>query len=146
MGTKGDKLKLLDKLVGVWNTEGKVLQTQTGPEIKIRGTDTYQWLPGEYFLQHIVDVLMGDERNQTYEIIGYNESADNFSMHYFDNKGNSGFMKANFINDQWHFMGDNLRFTGSFSNDDNTFSGIWELLENNHWRQFIHITLSKRES
>lgn len=101
MGTKGDKLKLLDKLVGVWNTEGKVLQTQTGPEIKIRGTDTYQWLPGEYFLQHIVDVLMGDERNQTYEIIGYNESADNFSMHYFDNKGNSGFMKANFINDQW---------------------------------------------
>lgn len=101
MGTKGDKLKLLDKLVGVWNTEGKVLLTQTGPEIKIRGTDTYQWLPGEYFLQHIVDVLMGDERNQTYEIIGYNESADNFSMHYFDNKGNSGFMKANFINDQW---------------------------------------------
>ena len=139
-----DKLKLLGKLVGNWNTTGKVLKTQTSPEIQVSGSDSYAWLPGEFFLLHIVDVMIGEDRNQTYEIIGYDNTGDYFTMHYFDNKGNTGFMKATIRNNQWTFLGDNLRFTGGFSDDENIFSGVWEQLDSaGNWQQFMDIHLAK---
>jgi hypothetical protein len=38
--------------------------------------DTYEWLPGGFFLLHRVDGLMGDEPVQAVEIIGYEASSE----------------------------------------------------------------------
>ena len=53
-------------------------------------------------------------------------------------------MKATIRNNQWTFLGDNLRFTGGFSDDENIFSGVWEQLDSaGNWQQFMDIHLAK---
>ncbi len=66
-------IKQLDKFVGQWITEGKIPATGTTPEIRISGTDTYGWLPGEFFLLHRVNVVVGTDINETFEIIGFDK-------------------------------------------------------------------------
>ncbi len=54
----------LSKFVGKWQTEGCILPTDTDPEIKFTGTDVYEWLPGEFFLLHKVDVMIGKDQTK----------------------------------------------------------------------------------
>jgi hypothetical protein len=139
-----EKLRTLDKLVGRWNTTGKVLATADSAEKEIRGTDTYAWLPGDFFLLHTVDVRMGDEHNQTHEIIGYEKAKDFFFTHYFDNQGQSGAMIIMVREPLWVIHGGTLRFTGSFTLDDREFSGIWEQLdEDKNWLPLMEIKLTQ---
>lgn len=137
-----EKLKPLHKLVGTWQTTGKVHATADAPEQPISGTDTYTWLPGEYFLLHTVDVHIGDEHNQTHEIIGYENGKDFFFTHHFDNKGQSGTMIIMVSEPLWVFHGGKLRFTGGFSADNQEFSGIWEKQDvDKNWIPFMDILL-----
>ena len=62
----------------------------------------------------------------------------------YDNKGNSGFMTGTYHDGSWIFLGDNLKFTGGFKNDDKEFSGIWlKLVDGKFWKYFMEITLRK---
>jgi hypothetical protein len=142
MNALQEKLKPLRKLVGTWQTTGKVHATPTSREVTITGTDTYTWLPGEYFLLHTVDVHMGEEHNQTHEIIGYEEGKDFFFTHYFDNKGKSGAMIIMVSEPLWVIHGGTIRFTGGMSVDEQEFSGIWEQLDDEkQWQPFMEIRL-----
>src|SRR5687767_9890233 len=107
----------LNKFVGLWNTTGRILPTTTSPEISVSGTDSYEWLPGGYFLLHKVDVQMGDERNETLEIIGWNHLHKHYVLQYYESKGNSGSMAGTVANGQWTFLGETLRFKGGFNAD-----------------------------
>ena len=126
MSTEGKsttELERLRKFVGRWNTEGKIPATESTPQIKISGTDTYEWLPGEFFLLHKVDVSVGD----------------------YDNKGSSGYMTATCKNGVWTFLGDTLKFTGGFGKEDNEVSGIWEqTTDGENWTHLMDIKLTKQ--
>ena len=136
----------LNKFVGRWNTTGRVLATDTSPEIKISGTDTYEWLAGKFFLLHKADVLMGGDKNETFEIIGFDKLKDNYAMRYYDNKGNSGLMTASCKDGLWTFLGETLRFTGGFKKNDTEFSGIWEQSsDGNNWTHFMDIKLTRAD-
>lgn len=144
MKTNGIEYDRINKFVGRWNTEGRVLPTATSPEIKISGTDNYEWLPGEFFLLHKVNVLVGDDKNQTLEIIGFDSAKNQYTMQHYDNKGNSGFMTGYFADGRWIFLGETLRFTGAFSSNDTVFSGVWEKSDDGkNWMHFIDIKLVK---
>ena len=66
-------------------------------------------------------------------------------MQHYDNKGNSGFMTATIIQGIWTFMGENLRFKGSFNSMEDVFSGIWEKSEDQKtWRNFMTIQLTRQ--
>jgi len=135
----------LNQFIGHWDTEGKILSTETTPEVKIFGTDTYEWLPGEYFLLHKVNVFMGDEKNETYEVIGFNKLIGKYTMQHYDNKGNSGLMIATCENGIWTFLGEALKFTGGFKNHGKEFSGKWEKSsDENRWIHFMDIKLTKK--
>lgn len=134
----------LNKFVGRWNTEGKILATDTTPEIKVTGTDTYEWLPGEFFLLHKADVFVGEDKNKTFEIIGYDDEKGTYTMQHYDNKGNSGFMTATCNGETWTFLGERLRFTGGFKKEGKEFSGIWEQsTDGKNWVHFMDIKLTK---
>ncbi|MGK6352980.1 DUF1579 family protein [Parapedobacter sp. DT-150] len=144
MTSKGIAYERLSKFVGRWNTVGKILATDTAPEIAISGTDTYEWLPGGFFLLHRVDVFVGDDENKTVEIVGYDHEQDNYTMRHYDNKGNSGLMNATYDDGHWTFLGDTLRFTGGFKRNDMEFSGIWEqTADGRTWTHFMDIKLTK---
>lgn len=139
-----EKLFPLRKLVGKWNTTGSLFQQDGSPSIPVEGIDTYSWLPGEFFLLHTADVKIGEERNQTHEIIGYESGKDCFFTHYFDSKGESGTMIIMVREPLWVIQGGTLRFTGGFLDQEQTFSGVWEQLkEGDGWVHFMEIRLEK---
>lgn len=134
----------LDKFIGKWRTQGVIL-ADDGPGIEIVGTDSYEWLPGGFFLRHTADVLMGNELSQTHEIIGYDKNAGHYTMQYYNNRGESGNMIASINGNQCTFESPTLRFIGEFNEDGSILSGNWQKLEENGaWINFIKITLTKQ--
>lgn len=134
----------LNKFAGKWNTTGTIPASGSSPEIRISGTDTYEWLPGGFFLLHKVAVLVGDDKNDTFEIIGFDKQRNLYTMQHYDNKGNSGFMTAFYKDGIWTFLGDKLRFTGGFKEHDSEFSGVWEQSsDGNNWTHFMDIKLTR---
>jgi hypothetical protein len=82
----------LGALVGRWRSQGHVVGDRPVP---ITGTDTYQWLPGGFFLLHHVDVVIGDQRVQAIELVGeYDPTSDAFTARAYDNLGNVTVMQA----------------------------------------------------
>jgi hypothetical protein len=141
-----DEYNELGRFVGRWNTEGKILATDSTPEVKIVGTDNYEWLPGGYFLLHKADVLIGDDKSETFEVIGFDQSSGKYTMQHYDNKGDSGLMTATYEKGVWIFLGETLRFTGGFKKEDKEFSGIWEqLTDGKNWTHFMDIKLTKKD-
>ena len=137
----------LNKFVGTWNTEAVISPSENNLEIKIQGTDSYEWIMDGFFLLHTADVIIGTENSKTHEVIGYDKSNDNYKMQYFNNKGDSGLMIATYDNGLWTFNGDNLRFKGGFNEKENVFSGIWEqCIESKFWTHLMDIELSKKHS
>jgi hypothetical protein len=137
-------LKRLDAFVGKWNTQGQIKESPFGPAGKIIGTDTYEWLSGGFFLIHRVNVRMGDQRNESIEIIGYDASSKTYPMHSFDSQGNSIVMRASVVGDTWTFTGESMRFTGAFSDDGKSISGKWEYLsDDSNWHHWMDVKLTK---
>jgi hypothetical protein len=62
-------LKHLELFVGKWNTQGEIKASPYGPAGKIIGTDTYEWLPGGFFLVHRVDVRIGDQKTSQLKLL-----------------------------------------------------------------------------
>jgi hypothetical protein len=135
----------LNYFIGTWDTEGIILETNNAPAIKIKGTDTYYWILDNSFMLHQANVMMGTSNSLTHEIIGYDVLSKHYTMQYYNNQSQSGFMNATLQNHLWTFTGSNLEFNGRFSKENNEFSGIWkQLTDANIWRDFIHIKLTKR--
>lgn len=142
--TPGPGQQLLAPFVGLWNTTGIQKGDAATPDIPINGTDVYEWLPGGFFLLHRVDVHFGEERIQSIEIIAFDASANNYTMHSFDSLGNADLMHATVNNGTWTYEGTSMRFTGSFSEGGNVLSGIWERSEDGqNWQHWMDIKLSR---
>lgn len=48
-------------LIGRWRSTGTVYDEQGRGQTTMAGTDTYEWLPGESWVVHTIDVLAGDQ-------------------------------------------------------------------------------------
>lgn len=136
-------LQALDIFAGVWKTSGIMSGNSEGQTVPIEGTDTYEWVSGGYFLLHKVDVMIGGTRNETTELIGYDPKTGTYPMHYFDNNGHTGTMKASLHNGTWTFLGESLRFTGGFSPDGGQLTGNWEAREGTTWKHLMKIELTR---
>jgi hypothetical protein len=139
-------LKQLDAFVGRWNTTGDIKASPYGPAGKLIGTDTYEWLTGGFFLVHYVDVRMGDQKNESIEMIGYDAARQTYPMHSFDSQGNHIVMQAGVVGNTWTFTGESMRFTGEISEDGKSISGKWEYLrDNSRWQHWLEVKLTKVE-
>src|SRR5215217_2333423 len=136
------ELSRLEPFVGAWNTSG-TLPVDSGPALEIRGTDTYAWLAGGHFLVHRADVLMGGQRSETLELIGFDADTGAFFMRFFDSEGETGSMRASNEGSRWTFEGEALRFDGGFSDDLKTFSGAWKKREGEAWVPLMEIRLDR---
>ncbi len=134
------------KLVGKWKTEGRTLSTYQTPEMKISGTDTYEIILEGFFILHTADVLMGNERSQTHEIIGWDETLGKAVLNYYNNQGVSGKMTGTLESGELSINGDGLKFKGLFSNQNKKIEGIWEKsTDQNTWVEFLKMKLTKVE-
>ena len=134
------------KLIGKWKTDGRVLKTDKNPEMKITGTDTYETILDGFFILHTADVLMGNEKSQTYEIIGFDKTNDQATLQHYNNQGASGKMTGTLKNGELKLNSDVLRFKGQFSDNDNQIIGTWEkLTDQKKWVEFIIMNFTKME-
>ncbi len=134
----------LSRFIGSWDTEGLIPSSNGSSEIKIIGTDNYEWITDGFFLLHTADVTIGDDNSKTHEIIGYDSLNNHYTMQHYNNKGNSGFMTATVNDGLWTFNGDSLCFKGGFNEQGDVFSGIWEqLTDDKTWSHLMEIKLSK---
>ncbi|MBS4192921.1 DUF1579 family protein [Bacillus sp. FJAT-49705] len=140
----GPEHKLLDIFVGKWKTEGQIKATSSSPAARLTAVDTYEWLPGGFFLIHYVDARMGDMEVKTTEIIGYDASSQTYFTSSFDNQGNTGTYQANLREGAWTINGKTERFTGEFSDGGNILKGKWEMSsDGSNWEPWMDIKLTK---
>ena len=134
------------KLIGKWKTEGLILKSDKNPEMKITGTDTYEAILDGFFILHTADVVMGNEKSQTYEIIGLDKANDKVILQHYNNQGSSGKMSGTLKNGKLNLSGDGLQFEGRFSTNDNVISGTWTKLDSeNNWIEFLKMNFTKIE-
>ena len=57
--TPGPEHKRLEVFLGKWTGAGKSLASPYGPAGPVSSTDTYEWLPGGFFMAHHWDVKQG---------------------------------------------------------------------------------------
>jgi hypothetical protein len=102
----GPEHKRLDAFGGKWNTEGQAQPSPYGPAGKVTGVDTFEWLPGGFFMPHHWDVRQGATEIKGMEVIGYDARDKIYTSRFFDNFGNSGLFKASVQGNTWTWTGD----------------------------------------
>jgi Protein of unknown function (DUF1579) len=134
----------LHLFVGKWNTEGETRASEDTPATKVAFVDTYEWLPGKFFLVHRADGQIGNEELSTIEFIGYDASSQMYSCHSFDSHGNADLFQANLRDRTWTIEGESARFTGLFSNTGNILTGQWEQSSDGlNWLPWMDVKLTK---
>lgn len=134
----------LSPFVGIWRTSGQIHDIDTKPVISVSGTDIYEWLPGECFLLHRVDVIIGDNKVYNTEIIGWDYDTGKYFMHAYDALGIFSTMQAIVKGNEWVFEGPTEKFVGGFNKNKSVFLGVWYTREKGaEWRLWMDIKLEK---
>jgi hypothetical protein len=140
----------LGVLVGRWKTEGWTREAPGAPASKIDAVDTYEWLHGRFGLLHLVDARVGDEKVDGAEISGYDPARESYITQYFGSDGPAAY-EATLGEEEgalvWRMRTETQRFAGGFSDDGDTITGHWELLDDDsNWRPWMDITLTRQPS
>lgn len=132
------------RLIGVWKTSGQVI-TEHG-NIILKGTDSYEWILDGKFILHKADVMMGNEKSKTLEMIIPDRNSYQSQMQYFNSKGETGIMQSELKDNIFTIEGQGIRFEGTINDNDSEVIGQWYLQsKHDNWEVFIHLRLEKMD-
>ncbi|WP_310489355.1 DUF1579 family protein [Chamaesiphon sp. VAR_69_metabat_338] len=138
------EIQRLHLFVGKWKTEGETHARADAPAVKVAFMDTYEWMPGKFFLVHRADGQIGNEQLNTLEFIGYDPSSQTYTCHSFDSRGNSDLFQATLRDHTWTIEGKSSRFTGVFTSTGSTLTGKWEQSSDGvNWLPWMDVKLTK---
>ncbi|WP_099365232.1 hypothetical protein [Sphingobacterium sp. 1.A.4] len=130
------------RLIGVWKTTGNI-KSNRGID-KLIGMDSYELILDGNYILHKADVMMGNERSETFELIKLYSSLDKAKMQYFNSKGEEGTMISFIINNEFKIEGADLKFSGLINEENTKINGKWFInTENEGWTDFIDLNLVK---
>src|SRR5262245_66691366 len=120
-------LKRLDRLVGTWKMKGHEVGSS---EDNIKGTTTFKWLDGGFFLEQDMQMDYAGKPIRSHELIGYDPNTEAFASYVYSNMAPDPWPY------EWDVDGDDIsisihkppmdaKFTGKFSPDGKSFSGGW---------------------
>ena len=133
------ELQLLNIFVGKWHIEGLSYgagQTKENPydsPVRWAGEETYEWLPGGFFLICHRQGQIGDAVINAIETIGYDAANQTYPSQVFDNYGRIHLGQRSVHDGVWLYTGIEYRTTYEFSNDGNTIAIHWEWLCGEDW-------------
>ncbi len=142
----------LNVFVGTWHTEGQQCESPVGPASEIRAVETYEWLPGEFFLVHRFEGQVGDSAAACIEIIGYDAQSQSYPTHTFYNYGLAHEWQSHERDGTWTLAGNwpmqgksvIVRCTTAFSDAGNTMKSKWEQSsDGSSWETFWDVKASK---
>jgi hypothetical protein len=136
------QLEAFRALVGEWTTEAI---HPSLPDTVVPGRTSVQWLEGEQFL-----ILRSRNEHRDFpdsvSIIGATDEEESLTMHYFDSRGVFRVYRVSLEDGVWRIWGDGPsgfsgRFSGSFSDDGDTLSGVHQLSrDGSTWDDDLAIT------
>ncbi|WP_310417989.1 DUF1579 family protein [Chamaesiphon sp. OTE_8_metabat_110] len=138
--TPSAELQLLNVFVGKWPTEGLSYGTGQSKEnpydspVRWIGAETYEWLPGGFFLVRHFNGQIGDLPMSGIETIGYDAVSQTYSSQIFDNYGRIHLGQRTIRDGVWSSsIGTEYRTTYTFRNDGNNLATHWEWLDGDDW-------------
>lgn len=114
-------LKALNPLIGRWITDGRTIATGDSPSVPIVASDTYEWLPGGFFVMHVAHGKIGDVPVGGIEILGWDEEKQTLTTWFFDSEGNHSSHRLTQNGDKWTWQGTDARATGILEDDGRRF-------------------------
>lgn len=124
--------KLLDVFVGTWRVdghsfaEGQKADDPRASAVAWVGEDRYEWLPGEFFLQHKGHAQLGSRTLISTEVIGHDKVKGGYFSHMFENAGFHPEYQGTVDGEQWSFSEASSRSRLVFSDDNRKLKIDWE--------------------
>ncbi len=131
--------QLLNVFVGKWHLEGLSYgsgQSKENPydsSVRWVGSETYEWLPGGFFLVSHFNAQIGDAAINGMEMIGYDAANQTYPSQLFDNYGRILSGQRSICDGVWSYTGTEYRTTYVFRNDGQTMTTHWDCLHGDDW-------------
>lgn len=140
-----EELKKLQPFVGKWIVEGQNLSgAPVAPNTEVAGVQTYEWLPGNFFLVEKWDRQFDNSEHIGIGMFGYDLAKHEFYLTNYDNRGFARTYDVDSYRHIWKFSGLKERATIIFSSDDQTFIEDWEILNDNFvWQPLCTLKSTK---
>jgi hypothetical protein len=102
----GPELRKFDLFSGKWNIEEQAQASVFGPGGALTSVETYEWMPGGFFMVHHWDAKQGSAEYKGMEVLGYDIRNKVYTSKLFDNTGNAGVWKATVQGNTWTWTGE----------------------------------------
>ncbi len=121
-------LHFLDAIIGTWSIRGTD---------GLMGTQTYEWLEGDYYVEHHWRHVVQGKLHSGFALIGYDDENDELFVQMGDNLGYAHRYKLLLEPLVLHFFGRTERATFTIAKDRSTFRAEWE--QNKDGRNWTHL-------
>lgn len=128
----GPELQRLNAFVGRWHAEGtsyadgQKAEDPLASGVPWTSDESYEWLPGSFYMLHRWDAMAGERVFKGVEIMGYDEAQGGYFTHLFDNAGNHPTYDATVDGNVWTFAEAVTRAKASVSDDGDRIEFDWE--------------------
>jgi Protein of unknown function (DUF1579) len=125
----------LQVFIGKWHAEGtsfaagQTKQNPRGSPEKWLSDETFEWLPGQFFVLQRWDAVTGTNPFLGTAIIGWDDTNQHYMTRSYENHGFVRDYVTRVDGDVWTFTGDSERARVEFTDRGNTQQIAWE------WRQ-----------
>ena len=122
----------LEVFIGGWHAEGTSYgEGQDAADPRAAGVpwtsdESYEWLPGKFFVLHRWSAMTGKHAFKGAEIIGYDEAKASYFTRLFDNAGHHPEYRASVDSDVWSFKEPQTRATVTVQNGGRKMNFKWE--------------------
>ena len=124
--------KHLEVFIGDWHAEGTSYGDGQDPAqprasgVPWTSDESYEWLPGSFFVLHRWDAQMGKHEFKGAEIIGHDEAEGGYFTRMFDNAGHHPDYRASVDGCVWSFTAAQTRATVTVQDGLNKMNFNWE--------------------
>lgn len=128
----GREVERLRAFVGRWHAEGKsyaagqVAADPRASSVPWTSDETYEWLPGDFFLLHRWSAMVGTFAFRGTEIVGYDQKTGRYYTQFFDNAGHHSEYQVVVDGNTWTFTEPATRASATFADDGNRIDFNWE--------------------
>jgi len=122
-------LQRLSAFTGTWSGQGTFLEG-AGPGAGSRLTtgETYEWLPGGFFLIHRGWLDFGAGRLDALRVLAYDIESKSYTIHAYDSIGFARVYRGGVQGNIWRFVGEQERVAFTLSDDNGHLDTFWETL------------------
>lgn len=141
----GPEHQRLGIFAGKWKGKGKILAgapSEAGSDVTIE--DSYEWMPGGFFLLHRGSMQSSAQTLTSIQIIGADAASNSFPSHQFDSLGFCRAYEGRLQGDTWKFTGRWERASLTFSENNDKLTARWERSEDGSaWLPLCEYTASR---